>query len=57
MAHTWNLGGAASLRHLSAKQREVLEHIALHKSSEEIARDMSIAQSTVDKHLGAVGAK
>lgn len=46
-----------SLADLTDKQSAVLEHLAQHKSSKEIARDLGVTQNTVDKHLAAVRQK
>jgi len=46
-----------SLEQLTNKQREVLEHLASHKSSKQIALDLGIHENTVNKHLTAVKEK
>lgn len=46
-----------SLEDLTDKQHEVLEHLSLHKTSKEIARDLGVSQNTVDKHLTAIRRK
>lgn len=46
-----------SLEDLTGKQFQVLEHLAQHKTSKQIARDLNVAQNTVDKHLAAVRRK
>ncbi len=35
----------------------MLDHLAQHKTSKQIARDLGVAQNTVDKHLTAVRRK
>lgn len=46
-----------SLDDLTDKQRQVLDQLAQHKTSKEIARDLDVAQNTIDKHLAAVRRK
>lgn len=45
------------LNQLTAKEREVLDHILLHKSLKVIAHDLSITLSAVDQRLKSARAK
>lgn len=46
-----------SLEQLSEREREVLLHLAGHKTSKAIARELGIHENTVNKHLAAIRAK
>lgn len=46
-----------SLEQLTAKQREILAHLAQHKSSKQIALDLGMTPNTVDKQIKLVRGK
>lgn len=46
-----------SLEQLTAKQRDILAHLAQHKTSKQIALDLGVTPNTVDKQIKLVRAK
>jgi DNA-binding CsgD family transcriptional regulator len=46
-----------SLDQLSTRERDVLEHLARHKTSKVIARELGVHENTINKHLAAVRGK
>lgn len=46
-----------SLGQLTAKEREILAHLAQHKPSKQIGLDLGIGENTVNKHISAVREK
>ncbi|MFN6935824.1 MAG: response regulator transcription factor, partial [Tsuneonella sp.] len=46
-----------SIEQLTAKEREVLAHLAQHKTSKQIGLDLGISENTVNKHIAAVRTK
>ncbi|MGX7953541.1 response regulator transcription factor [Tsuneonella sp. HG249] len=46
-----------SLQQLSDRELDVLAHLAGHKTSKAIARDLGIHENTVNKHLASIRAK
>jgi DNA-binding NarL/FixJ family response regulator len=47
-------GARAAFDTLSARQREVLEHLVLGHSNKEIARELGMSEATVKAHLTAI---
>lgn len=50
-------GCDCSLDNLSLREHEVLEHLASHKTSKQIAIDLGVTENTVNKHIASVKAK
>ena len=51
--HRWDCATPA----LTAREQEVLEHVAAGQSAKELARDLSIAPRTVERHIENIRVK